>query len=308
MIMEKLPILLITYKRLDTTKKVFASIKEYKPERLYLFSDGAKSISKDQEKVALVRDFLKSNIDWDCEVQEFFSKTNLGCKYGPQQAISWLFNHEEKGIILEDDTVPAKSFYPYCEELLIKYQNDLRVWNIGGTKMDIIPNLDKNSYRFSKFPHTWGWATWADRWNKHIELLPTLIEDGNYSNLNHLFPNSIIVANWKQKASISFLDKLDAWDYLWSYRILISGGLSTTPNKNLISNIGFGEDATHTNSKNVNIIGTEEITLPLTHPKSQLPSIERDVLFFENYFNWKPWLQKLKVRHILAVLKSRLKG
>jgi hypothetical protein len=301
----KIPILLITYKRIDTTIKVLASISKYKPERLYLFSDGAKSQSKDIEKVALVRTYLKSHIDWDCEVQEFFSDENLGCKYGPQQAISWFFENEKMGIILEDDTVPNISFYQYCEELLIKYQNDLRIWNIGGTKMDEIQSSTNESYRFSKFPHTWGWATWSDRWTAHIKSLPQLMEDSISPNLNFIFPNNAIVTNWKNNAKVSFLEDLDAWDYLWSFRVLMSGGLSTAPNRNLVSNIGFGEDATHTNSKKLVIITTEEIKLPLRHPNVILANINQDILFFESYFNWKPLSKKLTIKHIWAVLKSR---
>lgn len=303
----KIPILLITYKRLDTTKKVMASIKRYKPSVFYLFSDGAKSIENDLEKIRAVRAYLKTEITWDCEIHEFFSEGNLGCKHGPQDAITWFFSQEKMGIVLEDDTVPDDSFYPYCEKLLKKYENDLRVWNIGGTKMDFNQKSDKSSYRFSKFPHTWGWATWANRWNTHIKELPNLLEDCRSYPLDHVFPDKVIVTNWKNKAMVSFTDELDAWDYLWSFRVLLSGGLSTAPHKNLISNIGFGEDATHTSSKTAHIIGTEEIILPLVHPNVYLADIHKDVLFFENYFNWKTWHKKLKIKHIYAVLKSRLK-
>lgn len=303
----KVPILLITYKRLDTTKKVFASIKNYKPSVLYLFSDGAKSAVNESEKIKTVRTFLKSEIDWDCKVFEFFSDTNLGCKYGPQNAISWFFKHEKMGVILEDDTVPDNSFYAYCEELLLKYEHDLRIWNIGGTKMDIGEITNEHSYRFSRFPHTWGWATWASRWNSHIKTLPQLLVDAESPYLNLLFPNKSIVENWKSKALSSFVNNLDAWDYLWSFRVLLNGGLSTAPNKNLISNIGFGEDATHTFADDSSIIKTEEIKLPLKHPAVILPNIIKDRIFFENYFNWKPLSSKIRPSHIFSVLKSRLK-
>lgn len=301
----KTPILLISYKRLNTVVKVLESIANYKPEKLYLFSDGPKSLSEDNNKILKVREYLKSNITWDCEVLEFFNDKNLGCKYGPQEAISWFFKHEEMGIILEDDTVPDKSFYGYCEELLTTYKNDQRIWNIGGSKMDKNTIDDKESYRFSRFPHTWGWATWADRWSKHIETLPELMKDANHATLDNIFPNAAIVKNWKQKAKISYVDELDAWDYLWSFRVLLNGGLSTAPSKNLISNIGFGEEATHTFSKDADIKITEQIKLPLIHPSVILPNTKKDVAFFEHYFNWKPLSKKIRFRHIMAVIKSR---
>ena len=301
----KLPILLITFKRLDTTAEVLKAIEAYQPNELYIFSDDGREI-KEKQKVKKVRSFIHDSITWDCEINTFYSETNLGCKYGPQSAITWFFKNVDKGIILEDDTVPNQSFYTYCEELLNRYKNDLRVWNIGGTKMDEYYST-VYSYRFSKFPHTWGWATWADRWNLHIATIDDLKQDISLKELNDIFPNKSIIKNWRQKANISLNDELDAWDYLWSIRVLSQGGLSTSPQKNLISNIGFGEDATHTFREGTqNIITNETLNFPLVHPSIILPDIKKDVAFFERYFNWKPLSKKINLKHIIRVINARL--
>ena len=112
----KSPVLFIVFNRIDTTQKVFDQIKKYRPEKLYLASDGARlEIDTEVQDVQEIRDFLIFNIDWDCEVKTKFSEHNLGCKYGPQDAISWFFENEESGIILEDDCLPSQSFFGYCD-------------------------------------------------------------------------------------------------------------------------------------------------------------------------------------------------
>ena len=305
--MEKLPILLITYKRLGTTKQVLDSIKVYRPDQLFLFSDGPKDVESDLNKIQAVRGYIDNFVDWPCSVQKMYKTKNIGCKYGPQSAITWFFENVEQGIILEDDTVPNESFYIYCRILLEFYRNDFRIWNIAGTKLENHQLQTNVSYRFSKFPHTWGWATWANRWKAHVNNLPNLKKDADSPLILNCFPNKNIIKEWKQKALVSLDDELDAWDYLWSFRVLMNGGLSISPNKNLVSNIGFGEDATHTfvDAKN-SIVKTEKLDFPLVHPRIILPDIQKDIAFFEEYFNWKTLTSKLKISHIIAVIRNRL--
>lgn len=307
MLAVKSSVLLITYVRLDTTKQVLASIKAYAPKDLYLFSDYGRS-EQDRTKVDVVRNYLLESVDWGCNVHTYFCETNLGCKYGPEKAISWFFENEEQGIILEDDTVPNASFYTYATELLHKYKADLRIWNIGGTNAYFeARDADRPySYQFSKFPHTWGWATWRDRWQQHINTLSTFIQDCNNPYVLETFRNPAIYTNWKAKAVTSYEDKLDAWDYIWSFRVLMNNGLSIVPAENLISNIGFGMDATHTGNKNSKIQESKALAFPLKHPTVILPRVQQDQLFLEEKFNWKTLPQKLKPKHLLKSLSVRL--
>ena len=149
------PILFLIFNRLDTTKKVFETIKKNKPSKLYIASDGAR-VHKQGEKeiVQQVRDFVLENIDWNCEVQTLLRQENLGCKEAVSSAISWFFKNEEMGIILEDDCLPDDSFFYFCQDLLIKYQNDTRIWLITGTN-DLVEDVstDKEAYYFSKYEH-----------------------------------------------------------------------------------------------------------------------------------------------------------
>ena len=132
------PILLIVFNRLENTKRVFDAIKKAKPQKLYISSDGPREDIKDEKKLVLrIRKFLLDSIDWECETKTLFHETNQGCKLAPEKAISWFFENEEKGIILEDDCVPSLDFFKYATELLDFYVNDLRVFGISGTNFKL---------------------------------------------------------------------------------------------------------------------------------------------------------------------------
>ncbi|MBL7473730.1 nucleotide-diphospho-sugar transferase [Robertkochia sediminum] len=301
----KSPVLLITYKRLQGLREVLASVSRYRPKKLYLFSDGGRD-EDEIGQVERVREYVLGAIDWECEVYTNFSEQNLGCKYGPQTAITWFFEHEESGIILEDDTVPNDSFYPFVEELLAKYRKDLRIWNIGGTNLgeDQEPD-DPRSYTFSKFAYTWGWATWADRWKMHLSKMPYFLEESEYLkrvNVNE----KALVANWINQAAVSYNDELDAWDYIWSLQVYMNNALSVVPKYNLIDYVGYDNDATHTkDGKNRKVISTIALDFPLTHPINPMPDSRYDVNLFENIFGWVPAYKKLLPGHLVRVVEAR---
>ncbi len=164
-------VLLITFNRLDYLQEVFEAIKLVQPPRLYIASDGPReSVEGEKEIVERIRKWLLDNVTWDCEVKtRFLDKNSGGCAYGVSGAVTWFFENEEDGIILEDDCVPNQSFFKYCEELLDKYKDDKRVWHIAGSADNSYKSFSNESYYFSPFMHCWGWASWANRW-KHFKL------------------------------------------------------------------------------------------------------------------------------------------
>ena len=160
-------VLFVTWNRLETTQQSFSSIKKAKPPRLYIASDGHRDGKEgEREIINNVREWILSNIDWDCEVKtRFLEKNSGGCAKGVSEAVTWFFNEEKEGIILEDDCVASASFFSFCEELLNRYRDDKRVWSITG-EGNYEDQKAKTSYYFAKIPHCWGWATWADRWKQ----------------------------------------------------------------------------------------------------------------------------------------------
>lgn len=240
-------VLLLVFNRLDTTKQVFEAIKKAKPPRLYIAADGARDANEGEEvKVQSVREYILSNINWDCEVKTLFRDANEGCKLAVSGAIDWFFDNEEMGIILEDDCLPTQSFFWFCEELLEKYKDDTRVGQVSGfNPLNSFNSLD-DSYLFSKFGPIWGWASWRRAWSHYdvkIEQWPKVKSDG----IIDLMTDSKKETLWRTKLFDNiYAEKIDTWDYQWSFSKLINSELSIVPSRNLIQNIGFGDESTHT--------------------------------------------------------------
>jgi len=274
-------VLFLIFNRLDTTKQVFEAIKKAKPPRLYIAADSARENKEgEKEKVEAVRKYVMDNIDWNCEVKTLFREKNLGCKYAVSSAITWFFENEEQGIILEDDCLPSQSFFWFCEELLEKYKDDMRIWHIGGYKYKYLPS-DEYSYNFSRFTHIWGWASWSSRW-KHYDVTLSHFQKNN----NLLFDYEFFREEFENKSRVEILNKvlngqIDTWDYQWNFTVRINNGLSIRPSVNLIRNIGFGEDATHTFGKNEEIEQNiaRDIEFPLKHPEFVMVYKKDDKLF-----------------------------
>ncbi|MEO0526413.1 MAG: nucleotide-diphospho-sugar transferase [Bacteroidota bacterium] len=288
-----IPILFIVFTRLDTTIRVFERIKAIKPNKLYVSADGPRQGKEGEDaKVDAVRNYIIENVDWDCEVKTLFHEKNLGCKYSPQTAITWFFEQEEKGIVLEDDCLPSLSFFKYCSELLHKYEHDLRVWGISGTNLQ--PEIEiENSYYFSHFFMTWGWASWRNRWQTHLSMLTNFDDFLNDPMVLKKLDNKIANQQIVERAKISYQDKLDAWDYQWIFSCFANNALLATPSQNLIQNIGFGDGATHTGNSRGKQIMENDIDFPLAHPLILHANQKVDNLFFKKIFNWMTFYEKL---------------
>ena len=245
--------LFLIFNRPDTTKQVFEAIRKAKPPRLYVAADGPRADKAGEaEKVEQVRQ-IATRVDWDCEVKTLFRDKNLGCGKGVSSAIDWFFENEEEGIILEDDCLPSQSFFWFCEELLERYRGDMRVMIISGYNKQEMWNQDKYDYFFSNFGGIWGWASWKRAWDLYdLEMkdLESFIEN-NY--FEFLLGESL--GNVRKKQMLNVIqNNIDTWDYQWGFTRHVNSGLACVPSKNLVENIGFGADATHTiaNQKTIN--------------------------------------------------------
>lgn len=283
----KSPILLLTFNRLETTKKVFAAIREVKPTKLYFASDGPReSRANELEEVKKVRNFLLNSVDWDCQIKTLFQDKNLGCGKAVSTALNWFFESEEMGIILEDDCLPSISFFRFCDELLEKYLDDERIMHISGDNFQDGMIRGNATYYFSKISHVWGWATWRRAWKFY---------DFEMQSLNNFIEKKIGYNIWKNKRIVNYWikqfkkvadNKIDTWDYQWNYCLLVNNGLSILPNFNLVENIGFHPEATHTKEigfKNLR----NEISFPLKHPNFFVPDMKADSYTFKKHFKQK---------------------
>ena len=279
-------ILFLVFNRPDVTKRVFETIRQANPPRLYIAADGPRKDKEGEvEKVQAVRSYIMTNIDWDCEVKTLFRENNLGCKHAVSEAITWFFEHEEQGIILEDDCLPHPDFFLFCQELLERYKDDEQVSVITGNNFLNGVKRGDASYFFSKYNHYWGWATWRRAWKLYQGDLPFWPDWQKSTGWKKMLPDSTERRYWKRIFEIVYDNKIDSWGYPWTASVWYQGGLTVTPNVNLVSNIGFGKDATHTfdithSSSQVPTYSLGE----LTHPKGIFQDFNADKHVFNIHF------------------------
>jgi hypothetical protein len=274
--MSKHPIVFFVFNRPQETNIVFESIKTSKPSQLFLIADGARKESQDEERCLEVRKII-SDINWDCQVFRNYSDTNLGCKLRVSSGLDWVFSRVDDAIILEDDCLPNPSFFDFCDHLLDYYQNDDRVFSISGATFQPSSRKFSNSYYFSKYPNIWGWATWRRAWRFYdvdMKLWSSIL---NEDYLTSLFPDWQVRLYWKQKFQKLYQKEIDTWDFQWIFASFIQNGLHVLPTQNLVSNIGFGKEATHTKKESkLSRRETFEVEFPLQHPEFMIRDTQAD--------------------------------
>lgn len=242
------PILFLFFNRSDTAVKVFERIRDAQPPRVYLACDGSREkVEGESGKVEALRSELLSMIDWDCLVECRFLDSNSGCGLAVSGAISWFFEHESEGIILEDDCLPCPSFFTYCDTMLERFRNDERVASVSGCNVfqaDVVAP-EGQDYYFSRYPLMWGWASWRRAWQHYeFEVEPLPLSFYRKHGLGGYFLKDRFNDFLRRIGS----GKLNTWDFQWMVAVWRLSALTVTPAVNLIQNIGFGEDATHTTS------------------------------------------------------------
>ena len=262
-----IPILFLVFNRLDTTRQVFERIRNVSPIKLYIASDGARdNRESEDEKVKTVREYVINSIDWNCEVKTLFREKNLGCGKAVSQAITWFFENEEMGIILEDDCLPSASFFHFCKELLEKYKDDNRIYHIAGYNPLTYTEMPY-SYYFARIQHCWGWATWRCAWSQYNFDIKDLDNFIFQKKINEIFNRKIDRYYWLEIFKRMEKHEIDTWDYQWTYAIFNNNGICINPAKNLVSNIGFGSEATHTTVDDTNKNNQQQFEIKeLKHP------------------------------------------
>ncbi len=265
----------IIFNRPDTTERVFAEIAKAKPPKLFVIADGPRlGHPTDSEDCTAARAIV-DRVDWNCEVLANFSPVNLGCKRRVSSGLDWVFDTVEKAIILEDDCVPHPTFFRFCEELLEQYQDDERVVQINGVNFQLGRKRTEYSYYFSRYNHIWGWASWRRAWKNYDVDMRTWPEIKKGRWLRDLLVGKDAVRYWTRMFDKVFHGHIDTWDYQWTFACWIHGGLSIAPHTNIISNIGFSQEATHTKKANVfSALPHEPMLFPLRHP----PFVIRDAI------------------------------
>lgn len=243
----KTPILFLVFNRPEKTAQVFEAIRNAKPERLYIAADGARA-NKAGEVVLCdeTRSFV-TQIDWPCQVKVKFRDQNLGCGKAVSSAISWFFDNEEAGIILEDDCLPHSDFFRFCSVLLEKYKDDDRVATIGGC--DFFPDSfeRKAPYFASKYFQMWGWASWRRVWSTYDFSLDSIDKNAWDLILKSVHETDFEYRYWNHILGLMLNGGIDTWDFQMFFHAWKSKSIHLSPTKNLVTNIGYDNQATHTN-------------------------------------------------------------
>lgn len=298
------PVLLIMFNRPGCAAKVFNEIRKQKPKELFVAADGPRKDVDGEIELCLQTRKVIESVDWTCKVKTLFRESNVGCKKAVCSAIDWFFEHVEEGIILEDDCLPSQDFFCYCDEMLERYRSDLRVMHVGGTNLQDGQLWGDGSYYFSKIVHVWGWATWKRAWNLYDRELTTYSCFIKNNLIEDVYENKKMQKFWIDCLNKVNNNEVDTWDYQWVYSVLINNAVSITPNVNLISNVGFGNDGTHTHDERDQCSNRNVGSLmKVKHPSIFVVNRKADQYVNRRYFS----PPSLKVR-ILSRVSNILKG
>ena len=260
------PVLIMAFNRPDYLAQLIDRIRPVAPQQVYVAIDGPRlGNALDQQAVLQCQELVQS-IDWTPHVVTHFRSENYGCGKGVSSNIDWFFSQVDRGIILEDDILPDPSFFPFCTELLDRYENDQRVFAISGG--NVVPTEALTNpelpYRFSRYPHVWGWATWKRSWlsyNRDVsgwwkKISPAKLAQGSYYS-----PSAAVTFGglWEFTAR----GEIDTWDFQLVYAAMRTGQLIATSNVALVENIGFGENATHTHGGESGLTSLGSVVFPL---------------------------------------------
>jgi hypothetical protein len=262
------PVILLIYRRPAEVARVRAALRAARPSQLIIVADGPRpGRPGDAEAVAAAR-AAAEDIDWPCAITRIYADANMGLRRRVESGITAALDLVERAIILEDDCVPAPSFFPFCAELLERYADDRRVLAISGNDYQG-GRLTSASYRFSRFPHCWGWATWRRAWRHYDGPMadwPALRQSGW---LEQTLGSRRAARYWRQTFDLTYAEGVDSWAYRWLYSCWRQGGVAALPARNLVSNIGFGPQATHTTAAAYNpfaAMPAYDLPFPLRHP------------------------------------------
>lgn len=287
------PIVFFIFRRPDLTARVFEAIRQAQPKKLLVVADGPRN--REEARLCQQARAISENVDWDCEVLRNYSDINLGCKKRVCSGLDWAFERSEELIILEDDCLPDSSFFEYCTDLLKRYRNDKRIMLISGFNKQGIWKDGDNDYFFSNLGGIWGWASWRRAWQLNDPEMSDLVDFTSKKYFEYLL--GFDLGNIRKKQMLSITKNSEStWDFQWGFSRHKNSGLACVPSKNLIKNIGFRHDSTHTFKESFKQPNVYSLRLPIRNNKFVVPDHDYDMAFL-----------KPGARSLVSVLKTSIK-
>ena len=280
------PVAFLIFNRPDVTRRVFEAIAAARPKRLLVVADGPRN-DEEAKRCNETRAIIES-VNWDCEVQTNYADVNLGCKRRVSSGLDWVFENCEEAIIVEDDCLPHESFFPFCEELLARYRDDERVGMICGSNFQRGVEISADSYFFALNVTAWGWASWRRVWRNYDVEMKRWPELRETNWLSELLINPVAVKYWSEAFDSTYQGENNTWDYQFFFSWWAQNQLAAIPQKNLVSNIGFGDVSTHTRDTLPTLanLPVKPLPFPLKHPADVVLDTAADKRAFRNICPW----------------------
>lgn len=304
--MYSTPILLIVFNRLQCLQRVFQRIREVRPAYFYLAADGPRADRPEEAaQCDAVRQYVLSHVDWQCQIKTLFQEHNLGCGKAVSGALDWFFSHESEGIILEDDCLVDKSFFPYAAELLERFRHDQRVNVISALNFLAGAVPVRHSYYFSRLDCSlWGWASWRRVWQDYdldLKLYPELLAH------NELYFCHNRREHWALTTSLNGLLELadyNTWDYQLAFAGYVNSRLNVVPAVNMVENLGITGEKTHATQREIACrqLVAKTMLMPLQHPPYMMSNLEHDRKIAREIFPQPPFF----LRYWLGNLARRI--
>jgi hypothetical protein len=282
------PVAFVIFNRPDLTARVFAEIAKARPEKLLVVADGPRVDQPGESALCIATRSVLDMIDWPCEVLTNFADSNLGCRRRVSSGLDWVFEQVEEAIILEDDCLPDETFFPFCTELLERYRNDERVGMICGSNFQSGKRRSPHSYFFGLHTTVWGWASWRRAWQRYDVKMSRWPELRDEPWLLDLLRNPVAFTYWRDVFEGTFNGDYDTWDWQLFFSLWSQDMLALIPDRNLVSNIGFGVEATRTQDSlpSMASLPVRPMDFPLAHPPKVSLNREADDYSFKQICPW----------------------
>lgn len=293
------PIALIIFNRPYNTSKVIDILRKVKPSLIFVIADGPRDgILSDQKLCSEARNQI-NQIDWPCELRHRFLDVNLGCGHGPAKGLDWVFSQVESCIILEDDCAPTYSFFDFCQEMLERYKNNEKIMMISGNNHLLGKKTIEDSYCYSIHTQTHGWATWRRAWKQYDFFMLDWLEFRSLEWLTNYLGDKSYARGWLKTFDTVYREvsndpRCSYWDFQWTYALWKNHGLTVIPRVNLVTNIGYGDDATHPTPDNHPLanLPTSDIAFPLRHPEKVIRDIDVDHILSQVVYGNIPFTKR----------------
>ncbi len=269
-----IPVLILFFNRPEPLSQVFAQVRQARPSRLFLYQDGPRS-EADMPGIMACRQVV-SAIDWDCQVEHLYQERNYGCDPSEYLSQKWAFSRVDKCVVLEDDDVPAVSFFAFAKEMLDRYEHDERITMVCGFNVEEHTTDTTDSYFFSTYFSIWGWASWRrviDQWDEHYTWMddPQAVSRIKALSAERGYRDDFLPMCRRHRAQGKAFYETIFWAHL-----LLSGGLCIVPAHNMVSNLGATPGSTHFGADLATLphgyrrnftMGRYDMQQPLRHPR-----------------------------------------